>query len=1005
MAFSPVFFIGFGGTGTRIVTRIKRILRERAAQPGSLKWDDLEKIVRFYGIDTRTPDAGVNLLRREFQTLAGRYGGVKGSAMVDALLRDPPQRYQEYFAESWPWGPGNHDRPGYEFTQGAGANRRYGRLCLDYSILREGKIPLVDDIKQYLTNLAQVTVAKQQIDAKDATIVVFGSLCGGTASGINLDLVQALRAQVGGAGFLRSILGVFVLPSIFEVDARSDVNIRANLPAIRRNYRAAMEELLYYASEPYHRVWPLERAEVIDGPTRPFDVIFQVGPDHPRSPLTGLDDAIDLCAQVFATMYTSEAAAQHASNLINQVVQAGGGTAPVTLFGRLGHRRQRLGVERIEQYIYHHLAKETLEAMLASPPGTDDLLSQFLTVLRGGDADEAVDLDQLSEQETWLTEADRSTTLCPSLSGLDEDGFRTQVRNALKTASDEQEKLEKRLQKSRRRRFTRCQALLRDHVVNALGEGPGGFARAVRLVADVTAVVVRERGEVAELVQRKEGEIKGKQTTFDQVMEQWCASYKGWFGTSLANHPEEAHNAAETWCRTLWLAICALEEAEANRDLLDGLAVELSALSQIFTQVETALRRLHGRQTEEIQGVFEGRGDLFTDYFPRSENELRLCFGEQIARLTTPDSRDLLYRCWLDGTVDGAKVSTRPTAHPSRGLRHRIEGCLVAGTSADHVADGLEEDLAAIGIACADAAIMPELTGLTLLGAQARKAAAEAGSDPARRTAQDCFSDWFHDQIERARAYGDPLAGETHGGAYTVYANLEMLGEVATVLGFDDQQAAAVGLAGYCSGGWKLQHADHKGAHQELVFHRMDTDIAKGAKAFADYANADPAILERPENFIDRRFPEWLRRRDTSHLREATLLGLAAEWQGVIEGTKGAAMAARKSPGTDYRFGIHLDVKGRRVDESRAVCYSQLVASKNGELEALRQALRGPLNAVAPGQRADYWQQIKEHLEGWHRRTRNDELQALLADQILHVEQVLGDERELNRFFESMAHG
>jgi hypothetical protein len=102
-------------------------------------------------------------------------------------------------------------------------------------------------------------------------IYVVSSLCGGTGSGMFMDVAHRIRAQVRNNA---RVVGIFFLPDVLEAEISSDLQRRR----IRANAYAALKELNYFQeTQQFRALYPSEQRELPDAPYAPFDFIFLVG--------------------------------------------------------------------------------------------------------------------------------------------------------------------------------------------------------------------------------------------------------------------------------------------------------------------------------------------------------------------------------------------------------------------------------------------------------------------------------------------------------------------------------------------------------------------------------------------------------------------------------------------------------------------------------------------------------------------------------------------------------
>ncbi len=102
-------------------------------------------------------------------------------------------------------------------------------------------------------------------------VYVVGSLCGGTGSGMFMDVAHRTRALVRSNA---RVVGIFYLPDVLEEEITSDLQRRR----IKANAYAALKELNYFQeTQAFQELYPSEQRALPDTPYAPFDFIFLVG--------------------------------------------------------------------------------------------------------------------------------------------------------------------------------------------------------------------------------------------------------------------------------------------------------------------------------------------------------------------------------------------------------------------------------------------------------------------------------------------------------------------------------------------------------------------------------------------------------------------------------------------------------------------------------------------------------------------------------------------------------
>lgn len=258
--------VGVGGMGTNTVRAVKRRFRNvwnGNHPPNTPKavGDNLPGMIQLLALDT---EPLVNRLDQEplFADEFCYMGKFDATRLVSNLDQHPEiARWWNY--PSIPLG---------YIHNGAKQLRPIGRLCFfrNYVNFKQGletKLANLDKIRDMETaqNRGFPVVGNYQL------IYVVSSLCGGTGSGMFMDVAHRIRAQVRNNA---RVVGIFFLPDVLETEISSDLQRRR----IRANAYAALKELNYFQeTQQFRSLYPSEQRELPDAPYAPFDFIFLVG--------------------------------------------------------------------------------------------------------------------------------------------------------------------------------------------------------------------------------------------------------------------------------------------------------------------------------------------------------------------------------------------------------------------------------------------------------------------------------------------------------------------------------------------------------------------------------------------------------------------------------------------------------------------------------------------------------------------------------------------------------
>ncbi len=264
--------IGLGGTGRDILMRIRRLIVDRYGDfkqlpvisfvhidtdNGTSNTTGLKTGNTYHGIDLRFSDAEkvaatmtrteVDVLTKELSKRGSNYDGSPG-AYSNIASWFPPQLLKNLKA----------------IDEGAQAIRPVGRLAFFHNY-RKIKVAIESAERKTRGHEAFMIRNNWSVDNK-LNIFVVGSLCGGTGSGVFLDVAYCLRQMYGNDG--AQIVGYFVIsPELY-----------GNAPDKNANAYAALKELNYYATAgtTFKAEYDLQNLEFLEESRPPFEYIYLI---------------------------------------------------------------------------------------------------------------------------------------------------------------------------------------------------------------------------------------------------------------------------------------------------------------------------------------------------------------------------------------------------------------------------------------------------------------------------------------------------------------------------------------------------------------------------------------------------------------------------------------------------------------------------------------------------------------------------------------------------------
>lgn len=276
----PTIVIGLGGTGLKIIYRLKTNIPTEILEKGLLK---------FLVIDSDKNDPMINELQAdEYINI-----GVPGVASIINNLDSEAAKFIK------PWFPSNLPFKVVSGDEGAKQFRAMGRLYFFKNI---------DKIYNTIDKVVKALRAKFSDFfnvSKTINVFLISSTCGGTGSGILLDTAYFVRniIEVENANPCL-IKGILLLPTAFHPFPISDESERKNIFA---NGFATLKEIDYYMNPDLETNYSVKYTEnkEISSSKSPFDVCYLIDDENEEFPIGGLDDTLDAIAESLVILLTA----------------------------------------------------------------------------------------------------------------------------------------------------------------------------------------------------------------------------------------------------------------------------------------------------------------------------------------------------------------------------------------------------------------------------------------------------------------------------------------------------------------------------------------------------------------------------------------------------------------------------------------------------------------------------------------------------------------------------
>ena len=213
MAIRPIIFVGLGSAGGKIVSRLKEQMNQKA--------DDLtRRFCRYVNIRSEVaPEEGTD---GNITSISLASPGLESDDIIKQMWYPGPgntsQKSAENFRKWWrtdkkapekPWYPGFD----LSLDTGVGGNPSIGRALLHYKLNGNSVGDLPEQFYRFQadfrTTFEELPIeARMDVRVEQINCFLFGSLAGGTCTGILYDIALIIKAQLG---FGTNIFGVFLM--------------------------------------------------------------------------------------------------------------------------------------------------------------------------------------------------------------------------------------------------------------------------------------------------------------------------------------------------------------------------------------------------------------------------------------------------------------------------------------------------------------------------------------------------------------------------------------------------------------------------------------------------------------------------------------------------------------------------------------------------------------------------------------------------------------------------
>ena len=273
----PTIFIGLGTTGVNILKTLRQLMSEEFGKGGL-------PLFRYVAIETTEVESGDNLNSfEEYEQITVVNATIPDLTPIRKCL-DP--NHPNYNPDMADWLNPEILNINQGFRDGAANIRMAGRLCLwenwveiertfpnvfNAAISANTQRTTMEILRQHY-EAKNLPVLPEMIDPSGINVYVFGSLCGGTCSGMMIDIAYYIRHLLGG-GYENNIYGIFTMYDRWMAES----------PVIENSVRGAncyanLSELNYYnhLNTTYDVTFP--NGLRVNTTRKPFDYELLVSP-------------------------------------------------------------------------------------------------------------------------------------------------------------------------------------------------------------------------------------------------------------------------------------------------------------------------------------------------------------------------------------------------------------------------------------------------------------------------------------------------------------------------------------------------------------------------------------------------------------------------------------------------------------------------------------------------------------------------------------------------------
>ncbi len=300
----PSLFVGLGTTGTDILIEIRRLIFEEFGVPGL-------PMIKMVALETNnnkgTTDRNINIdYSVPYHKIDMIHIGIPSTTHIKQML-DP---------HSPTFHPGLNEWLDPEvlrnmsYSSGAGQIRMAGRLCLwqSWNSVQEQLTRALTSLRAKENREETIKILESYCIKKNIRmpsdpignvpkVTILGTFCGGTCSGIFIDIAYLLREIMRSQGLMPSVSGIFTIPdkttSSQPMYFKDAVNCFTSLFELDYYHNHPNRKILSQKKKPLFKITPILNGNPIQDSEPPLDAVRVVSPSGRDTMLVGPDGKIN----------------------------------------------------------------------------------------------------------------------------------------------------------------------------------------------------------------------------------------------------------------------------------------------------------------------------------------------------------------------------------------------------------------------------------------------------------------------------------------------------------------------------------------------------------------------------------------------------------------------------------------------------------------------------------------------------------------------------------------